>query len=154
MPDETGAAKPAGSPTPAEVPAERPRDTGTARGFGRVLVAIYAVFALSATARAGYQIATKLDEAPLAYLLSALAALVYVVATVALARQTPRAYRVAVVAVTVELVGVLAVGLLSLLAPADFPHATVWSGFGRGYGFVPLVLPVVGLIWLWRHRPH
>ena len=31
---------------------------------------------------------------------------------------------------------------------ADFPDDTVWSGFGRGYGFVPLVLPIAGLRWL------
>jgi hypothetical protein len=26
----------------------------------------------------------------------------------------------------------------------------VWSGYGSGYGFVPLVLPVFGLLWLRR----
>ena len=33
-----------------------------------------------------------------------------------------------------------------------FPDATVWSQYGLGYGFVPLVLPVVGLWWLRRTR--
>jgi len=120
------------------------------RGPGRVLVAIYGVFALSAGARAGVQIATKFHEAPLAYALSALAALVYLVATVALARSGPVSRRVAVAAVTFELLGVLAVGTVSLADPDAFPDATVWSDFGRGYGYVPLVLPVVGLLWLWR----
>ncbi|NKX49871.1 hypothetical protein HER39_04640 [Arthrobacter deserti] len=123
-----------------------------ASGPGRLLVAVYGVFALSATARAGYQIATKFSEAPLAYLLSALAAVVYIVATVALARSGPRAYWISVAAVGVGLAGVLAVGLLSLLDPAVLPHDTVWSGFGKGYGYVPLVLPVLGLWWLWRYR--
>ena len=50
-----------------------------------------------------------------------------------------------------ELVGVLAVGTWSLTDRAAFPDATVWSAYGRGYGFVPLVLPVLGLLWL-RHR--
>jgi hypothetical protein len=36
------------------------------------------------------------------------------------------------------------------VAPEDFPKATVWSGYGSGYGFVPLVLPLVGLWWLRR----
>ncbi|NKX56072.1 hypothetical protein [Arthrobacter mobilis] len=124
-----------------------------ASGPGRLLVAVYGVFALSASARAGYQIATKFSEAPLAYLLSALAAAVYVVATIALARSGPRAYWLSVAAVGVELAGVLAVGLFSLLDAAALPHDTVWSGFGKGYGYVPLVLPVVGLWWLYRHRP-
>ena len=97
--------------------------------------------------------ATKFAEAPLAYLLSALAALVYIVAAVALARRGRRAYWISVAAVGVELAGVLAVGLLSLLDPAALPHDTVWSGFGKGYGYVPLLLPVLGLWWLWRRRP-
>lgn len=122
----------------------------TNRGPGRVLVAVYAVFAISASARAGIQIATHFDEAPIAYLLSALAAVVYIVATIGLARSSPTSRRVALVACTIELVGVLVVGTLSVVWPDVFPDATVWSGYGRGYGFVPLVLPVLGLLWL-RH---
>ena len=123
---------------------------GTATGPGRVLVAVYAVFALAAGARAVVQLSTRFSEAPVAYLLSALAAAVYVVATVALARG---GRRVALAAITVELVGVLVVGALSLLDPAAFPDETVWSAFGRGYGFVPLVLPLLGLLWLRRRAP-
>jgi cytochrome bd-type quinol oxidase subunit 2 len=122
----------------------------TYTGPGRILVAVYGVFALAATARAGVQIATKFDEAPLAYLLSAVAAVIYIVATVALARSGPVARRIAFVACSVELVGVLVVGTISLVLPHAFPDETVWSGFGRGYGFVPLVLPVLGLLWLRR----
>ena len=44
----------------------------------------------------------------------------------------------------------LAVGTWSLADPATFPDATVWSSYGSGYGFVPLVLPVFGLLWLRR----
>ncbi|MGY1700890.1 hypothetical protein [Geodermatophilus sp. SYSU D00766] len=127
---------------------ERTAQRGTASGPGRVLVAVYAVFALAAGARATVQLATRFDEAPVAYLLSAFAAAVYVVATVALARG---GRRVALAAISVELAGVLVVGALSLLDRAAFPDETVWSAFGRGYGFVPLVLPVLGLLWL-RHQ--
>jgi cytochrome bd-type quinol oxidase subunit 2 len=122
----------------------------TASGFGRVLVAVYGLFALAATARSAVQIATKFHEAPLAYLLSAFAAVVYIVATVSLARGDAVSRRVATVAISVELVGVITVGAASELAPTAFPQATVWTGFGSGYGFVPLVLPFVGLWWL-RH---
>ena len=115
-----------------------------------MLVAIYALFALAATARAAVQIATKFSNAPVAYLLSALAGVVYIVATVTLAVGSPAARRIAVVCCSVELVGVLAVGTWSLADPASFPDATVWSDYGSGYGFVPLVLPVFGLLWL-RH---
>jgi len=121
-------------------------------GPGRILLLMYGVFALSASVRAGYQLLTKFGNAPLAYTLSAVAAAIYVVAAVALARGGPTARRVALVACTVELVGVLAVGTWSVLDPARFPDATVWSQYGRGYGFVPLVLPALGLAWLLRRR--
>ncbi len=124
-----------------------------ARGPGRLLIAVYGIFALATTARAGFQIATKFSEAPLAYLLSAVAAVVYIVATFSLARPGARAYAVSVVAVSLELVGVLAVGVLSIFDAQAFPSDTVWSAFGRGYGFVPLILPVLGLLWLSRTRP-
>jgi len=122
-------------------------------GFGRVLIVIYAVFALAASARSFSQIVTRFDEAPVAYLLSALAALIYIVATIALARGDRTSRTVATVAIGIELGGVLTVGVASLLAPEAFPSASVWSGFGSGYLFIPLVLPIVGLWWLHRTRP-
>jgi hypothetical protein len=126
----------------------------TRTGPGRLLVAVYALFALSATARAVVQIATKFSHAPVAYVLSALAGLVYIIATITLGRGGPTARRIAVFSCSFELVGVLAVGTWSIADPATFPDATVWSTYGVGYGFVPLVLPVFGLLWLrrWRQR--
>ena len=121
----------------------RPTNTGP----GRALVAVYAVFAVAAGARSAVQLATRFEAAPLAYLLSALAAAVYLLATVALARSSRR---LAFTACSIELAGVLTVGTASLLAPAAFPDATVWSDYGIGYGFLPLVLPVLGLLWLRR----
>ena len=122
------------------------------RGFGRVLVVIYAIFAIAATARSAIQLATRFSEAPVAYLLSAVAALIYIVATIALARGNRTSTRVATIAITIELVGVLVIGTISLLRPEWFPRATVWSDFGRGYLFIPLVLPLIGLWWLRRVR--
>jgi cytochrome bd-type quinol oxidase subunit 2 len=139
--------------SPQETPAEPVESDSRSTGPGRLIVAVYGVFAISATARASYQIATKFTEAPVAYLLSAFAALVYILATVALAKKGLRWYWVSVAAISVELLGVVAVGLLSLLDPALLPEDTVWSGFGQGYGYIPLVLPLLGLWWLWRHRP-
>ncbi|MCV2396432.1 hypothetical protein OEB99_19140 [Actinotalea sp. M2MS4P-6] len=122
----------------------------TSSGPGRALVLVYGILAVAATARSGVQLATKYDEAPLAYLLSAVAAVVYVVATIALAKGRGVWRRVAWVAVSVELVGVLTVGTLSLVRSDLFADATVWSDYGQGYGYVPLVLPVLGLWWLRR----
>lgn len=121
----------------------------TGQGAGRALVAVYGLLALAATARSTVQVVRELDRAPLAYGLSALAAAVYLVATLALAGG---ARGLAWAAVGLEAVGVVAVGTLSLAAPTLFPEPTVWSGFGIGYGFVPLVLPALGLVWLARTR--
>ena len=118
-------------------------DAAVGRGAGRLLVAVYAVFALSASSRAALQLLTRFDEAPVAYLLSAVAAGVYLVATVALARG---ARRLALATVLFELVGVLVVGTVTVLDRSAFPDATVWSVYGAGYGFIPLVLPVLGLL--------
>jgi len=114
-----------------------------------MLVAVYGVFALAATARSIYQLVTKADEAPVAYALSAVAAIVYVVATWALA--TDR-HGLALATIGFELVGVIVVGVLSIVDDDLFPDQSVWSGFGQGYGYVPLLLPVIGLWWLQRTR--
>ncbi|MFF7681371.1 hypothetical protein ACFZA2_01330 [Microbacterium sp. NPDC007973] len=122
-------------------------------GIGRVLVVVYGIMALAATGRSFVQIVREFDDAPLAYSLSALAAVVYILATLALVFSArPAWYRVAWVAIGFELVGVLAVGTLSLVLPALFQHPTVWSVYGYGYLFIPLVLPFLGLWWLVRHR--
>ena len=119
------------------------------RGVGNLVIAIYGVFALSATVRASYQLLRKYEDAPLAYWLSLLSAVVYVIATFALAKSN---FKLAKSTLMFELVGVLAVGSLSLLAPALFAHPTVWSFFGIGYGFIPLLLPVFGLWWISRRK--
>jgi len=124
----------------------------TSSGPGRLLIAVYGLFALAATGRATLQLTTEFDRAPLAYVLSALAAVIYLVATVALARGGRMSVRVATIACTTELVGVLTVGVASYVDRAAFPDKTVWSHFGSGYGYVPLVLPVLGLLWLRRSR--
>jgi hypothetical protein len=121
-------------------------------GVGRLVILVYAVFAVSSTARASFQVITKFEQAPLAYSLSLLSALVYILATVSLARSGTTWNKVAIGAVVIELVGVLSVGTFSFVAPELFDHASVWSGFGSGYGYLPLVLPVLGLIWIQKAK--
>jgi hypothetical protein len=126
-------------------------------GIGRLLIAAYAVLALAATGRAGYELVAKFDQAPLSYSLSAASALIYIVATIALARPTIAWRRVAYVAVIIELTGVLVIGAASVIWPEFFTYdgkqvRTVWSYFGIAYGCVPLVLPVLGLIWLGKSK--
>ena len=120
-------------------------ELSTRHGVGRILVFVYGLFALSATARALVQLATQASTAPVAYTLSLFSGIVYIVATWALATERRR---VALVTICVELTGVLVIGTLS--HPDDLDRASVWSDYGNGYGFVPLVLPLLGLWWLWR----
>lgn len=129
----------------ASDPQSDPRD-----GPPRLLAAIYGVFAISAGARSAVQIAEDFDAAPLAYSLSALAAAIYLLAALCFWRPSGRSWRVAMAALSLELIGVLAVGALSVAAPDLFPDQTVWSHFGIGYGFVPIILPIAGLLWLRR----
>jgi hypothetical protein len=127
-------------------------------GPGRILVAVYAVLAVAATGRSVFQIVDRFEEAPVAFSLSALAAVVYIVATLALAL---RWSTIAWLTIGFELVGVLLIGTVSVVAPGLLGldtvdpfgrEATVWSAYGAGYLCIPLVLPVIGLIYLWRGR--
>jgi hypothetical protein len=129
----------------ASTPSSTPNSTRS--GFGRVLVFVYGVFALAATARALVQLATDASTAPVAYSLSLFSGIVYIVATWALGTDRRR---VALATIGVELTGVLVIGTLS--HPSDIDRASVWSAYGNGYGYVPLVLPFIGLWWLWHLR--
>jgi hypothetical protein len=126
-------------------------------GIGRLLISAYGVLALAATGRAGYELAAKFNEAPLPYSLSIFSALVYIVATVALARSKGGWRKVAYAAVIIELSGVLLIGAASVIWPGVFTYngklvKTVWSFFGIAYGFVPVALPILGLIWLRKSK--
>lgn len=122
-------------------------------GWGRALVFTYGVFAVAATGRSLVQLGTDADRAPLAYSLSLFAAVVYLVATSCLLLGGRAGWQVALIAVSIELLGVLSVGALSYAAPDLFPDKTVWSHFGQGYAFLPLVLPFAGLAWLRHTQP-
>lgn len=128
-----------------------PHQADRRSGVGRILIAIYIVLALAATGRSVYQLIEKFEQAPLAYSLSAVAAVVYIFATIALIAPGPIWYSVAKWTIGFELTGVIVVGMLSLVMPEIFAHPTVWSYFGAGYLFVPLVMPIWGLLWLRKH---
>ena len=120
-------------------------------GPHKVLLAFYALFALAAGARALVQLTTQYDEAPVAYWLSLAAAVTYALGWYAIREASAGNTGFASVMLWIELAGVVTVGTLSLVRSEWFPDASVWSDYGIGYGFVPLALPVAGLIWL-RHE--
>jgi hypothetical protein len=134
------------------VPAAQTSGTGIGRGPGRLLLSLYGVFTVAALSRSIVQIVLQFDRAPLAYVLSLLAGIVYAVITVALWRGGETARMVALASCSVELLGVLTVGTFTLVDPSAFPEQTVWSDYGIGYLFLPVVIPASGLLWL-RRRP-
>ncbi len=134
--------------------AESPTASGAfPLGPHRVLIALYALFTLAAGARSSVQLAQNAGVAPVAYGLSAAAACTYAAGWYAIARAARGRTALASVLLWVELTGVLVVGTLSLVEPDWFPDASVWSDYGIGYGFVPVALPIGGLLWLrWQIR--
>ena len=124
---------------------DRPRS-----GPHLVLLALYALFILASGSRAIVQIATKFSEAPIAYLLSAVAACTYVAGWFAIRRAAAGRPAFARVMLWVELGGVIVIGTLSLVVRSWFPDDSVWSDYGKGYGWVPAALPILGLLWVHR----
>ncbi|MEU9574244.1 hypothetical protein AB0D62_31170 [Streptomyces massasporeus] len=122
-------------------------------GPGTLLVWLYGVMVVGAVSRSAYQIATEFDRAPLAYSLSAVAGVVYGFITYTLVRGGETARKVALACCVAELVGVLTVGTWTLVEPSAFPDATVWSDFGMGYLFIPVLLPVSAIYWLRKGAP-
>lgn len=138
----------------AEVTAveEKPARARLINGPGLLLVWLYGVMVVGAVSRSAYQIATEFDRAPLAYSLSAVAGVVYGFITYSLVRGGETARRLAVVCCAAELAGVLGVGTWTVVDPSAFPEATVWSQYGMGYLFIPVLLPLTAVHWLRRAR--
>ncbi|MFF0448675.1 hypothetical protein ACFYT4_20050 [Streptomyces sp. NPDC004609] len=128
------------------------RDTRLVRGPGLLLVWLYGVMSVGAVSRSVFHILTDFDSAPLAHGLSAVAAVVYAFITYTLVRGGEKARRAALVCCAAELAGVLIVGTWTVVDPSAFPDSTVWSGYGMGYVFIPVLLPVTGMLWLRRSR--
>ncbi|MFT2019088.1 hypothetical protein ACMA1D_25080 [Streptomyces sp. 796.1] len=145
-------ARPAVGAPQAPDPAAPQRRRAIGEGPGRMLVLLYGVFTVAAASRSLYQLIAQYDEAPLAYALSAVSAAVYAFITLSLVRGGDGARRAALVCCAAELVGVLVVGTWTLVEPSAFPDETVWSDYGMGYLFIPIFLPVTGLLWLRRAR--
>jgi hypothetical protein len=133
-------------------------------GVGRVLIVVYAILAIGATSRAVFQIAMYYSSHPSARLpitLSAVSGVIYILATIALIAPGRVWYHIAWVTISFELAGVLIIGTLSLVLPdifagpanvPDVADGTVWSSYGIGYVFIPVVLPVLGMLWLRSRR--
>jgi hypothetical protein len=130
----------------------KPEKTRLISGPGTLLVWLYGVMVVGAVSRSVFQISTEFDKAPLAYSLSAVAGVVYGFITYSLVRGGETARKAALVCCAAELAGVLTVGTWTLVEPSAFPDATVWSDYGMGYLFIPVLLPLSAIYWLRKAR--
>lgn len=135
-----------------EIEAEEPKLSGFIRAAGVILAISYPVLAISTGFRALYQLFFK--EGVTNYLapaLTAVAALLYLIATVGFAVQEKWAWRISVIALSLEMILVLVVGTLSIFYP-EVIGRTVWRYYGIDYAFFPLIQPFLGLLWLFHPK--
>ena len=153
-PDQPAPGHDASTGTPRVAAAEPATDTRRpAYGLGRLVILGYAIVAGLIFYREVARLAELGGQAPLSAVLSVVATLLYVVTAVAVAHNGRRMRRVAWVCTVAGLIGVLGAGLVGLADPDLVVARTVWSEFGAGYAFAPLVLPLVAAFWLWWSRP-
>ena len=122
-------------------------------GASDTLAFFYGLWAFSALGRSSYEYLFK-NPRPANLVpahLSTFVGVLYIFIIVGLRRRTPRAWWVTLALLIVELSGVLIVGTLDVFWHA-FPYATVWSQYGKGYFFMPLLLPFVGLAYMLRRE--
>ncbi|GEM_PF-1862843 len=119
-----------------------------ARPAGYILAVSYPLLALSTGVRALYQLFFKAGVADyLPPLMSGLAALCYLAATIGFVNRRKWAWWLSVTVLGVETVLTLIVGTWSYIDPALI-GSTVWRHFGADYGYFPLFQPILGLLWL------
>lgn len=132
-------------------PTEQPPPPATFTSVaGTILGISYPVLAFSTGVRAIYQLFFK--EGVSDYVgpgLTAVAALVYLLATIGFAYRRNWSWYLSVVALLFEVALVIVVGGLSLFRPDSFAN-TSWRYFGVDYAFFPFIQPFLGLVWLSR----
>lgn len=126
--------------------------SGFIRAAGVILAISYPVLALSTGARALYQLFLKEGVTyNLPAVLSLVAAVCYLLATIGFVVRKRWAWRLSVSMLAFELTMVLLIGTLSYLIPETIGR-TVWAHFGADYGYFPLIQPILGLAWLFNRE--
>ncbi len=119
-----------------------------AQPAGYILAVSYPVLALSTGVRALYQLFFKAGITDyLPPLMSGLAALCYLTATLGFVHRRKWSWWLSVGVLGFETLLTLVVGSWSYIDPA-FIGSTVWRHFGADYGYFPLFQPILGLLWL------
>ncbi|MBP6016013.1 MAG: hypothetical protein KA586_04775 [Candidatus Promineofilum sp.] len=126
--------------------------SGFIQAAGVILAVSYPVLALSAGVRSFYQLFLKEGVTnQLPALLSGVAAILYLLATLGFVIRKRWAWRLSVSILSFELAMVLLIGTLSVFYPDAIGH-TVWGRFGADYAYFPLIQPLLGLAWLFHRQ--
>jgi hypothetical protein len=122
------------------------------RGASDVLGFFYALWSFSALGRSSWEYLFKQNVATYVPAhLSTFVGVLYIFIIVGLRRRSPSWWWITLALLVVELAGVLIVGTIDVVWQ-PFPYATVWSKYGIGYFFMPLVLPFVGLAYMLKKQ--
>jgi hypothetical protein len=130
---------------------KNPEIRKASRGASDVLGFFYGLWSFSALGRSSYKYLFKHPATFVPAHLSTFVGVLYIFIIVGLRKRTPRWWWITLGLLVVELAGVLVVGKIDVIW-RPFPYATVWSNYGIGYFFMPLVLPFVGLWWMLRRE--
>ena len=122
-------------------------------GLGRVVMVIFWAFGVWTTANAIIDL-FHLDDEPLGPALTALlAGLVYLLAALGITHNGKRMRILGWTTVTLELIGPLMVGMMSVGISQLSVSRSAWANCGADYYYLPLIIPIIGLIWLWWSNP-
>jgi hypothetical protein len=115
---------------------------------GYILAVSYPVLALSTGARSLWQLFVRDDITYyLPPIMSGVAALCYLTATIGFAYRRRWSWRLSVGVLGFETLMTFLVGTWSFIDPS-LVGRTVWRHFGEDYGYFPLFQPILGLLWL------
>lgn len=123
-------------------------------GLGRLVMALFWVFGVIVTLISVKNLAGD-SEAPLGpRFVALLASAVYVIAAVGLTHNGRRMRVIAWASLVISLVGPLIVGVGALGLPSEYSLSfSPWAQFGTTYWGLPLVIPLVGMVWMWWSDP-
>lgn len=122
-------------------------------GLGRIVMVLFWLFGLLTAVPALVALIRATDTPIGPRLIAVLAGLVYLVIAVGITHNGRKMRFIAWAATTVALVGSLITGLFELGTDHAAAVTSAWSRFGADYWYVPLVLPLIGFVWLWRSDP-
>jgi hypothetical protein len=110
------------------------------------LTALYAFWALAVCSRVGWQYVTRIGNHVPTHL-SAITGILYIMIAYWAWQGRSKSLQWGLV---IELIGVVVVGTYERFFP--FGYATAWSQYGAGYLYMPLLLPLVGIVIIWRNE--